>query len=59
MPIARLKIDGASLAASTWAAIASYAILKALDAAMGLRVDEEAEVRGLDVSLHEESGYNL
>ena len=41
-------------------AIATYIILK-LVALMtnGLRVDEEDEVQGLDVTSHEEVGYNL
>jgi len=39
--------------------IASYAILKVVDAVVGLRVDEEEETLGLDLSLHDERGYNL
>lgn len=39
--------------------ILSYAILKAIDLTIGLRVDDDEETEGLDVSLHEESGYNL
>jgi len=38
---------------------ATWVILKVVDATVGLRVDDEAEVAGLDISLHEESGYNL
>ena len=37
----------------------TFIILKILDATMGLRVDEEEEVKGLDLSLHSETGYNL
>ncbi len=36
----------------------SYAILKALDKTMGLRVSGEDELMGLDLSEHGESGYN-
>jgi Amt family ammonium transporter len=36
----------------------SFGLLKAIDAWLGLRVDAETETRGLDLSLHEESGYN-
>ncbi len=45
----------------TWlyAAVVTTAILKVLDAAIGLRVKEEEEVVGLDVTLHGEKGYNL
>jgi Amt family ammonium transporter len=34
-------------------------ILKVLDKTIGLRVDEESEVSGLDVSQHGESGYSF
>ena len=34
-------------------------ILKIIDWTIGLRVDEEAEVEGLDISQHGESGYTL
>jgi len=36
----------------------SFGLLKAVDALLGLRVDPDSESRGLDLSLHEESGYN-
>jgi len=39
--------------------IATYLILKAIDLVMGLRVNEEQETIGLDLSLHNERGYNL
>ena len=34
-------------------------ILKILDKTIGLRVDEESEVSGLDISQHGESGYSF
>ena len=34
-------------------------ILKVLDKTIGLRVDEESEVSGLDISQHGESGYSF
>ncbi len=37
----------------------TYIILKILDATMGLRVSDEDEVLGLDLTQHGESGYNL
>jgi Amt family ammonium transporter len=37
----------------------SFIILKLLDATMGLRVNEDAEVAGLDISEHAETGYEL
>jgi len=42
-----------------YSGIASLVILKILDAVMGLRVDEEQEVEGLDIALHDERGYIL
>ncbi|MDH1012226.1 ammonium transporter [Pseudomonas nicosulfuronedens] len=39
--------------------IVSFVILKVLDLVMGLRVSEEEETVGLDLSLHNERGYNL
>jgi len=36
---------------------ASFILFKVVDALVGLRVSEEEELRGLDVSLHSESGY--
>jgi Amt family ammonium transporter len=34
-------------------------ILKVVDLVTGLRVGEEQEVEGLDITLHGEEGYNL
>ena len=41
-----------------WTAIASYAILKIAAVFGGLRVSEEQEVEGLDLSQHGERGYH-
>ena len=49
----------AALLTAAWSAVASYALLKLVDATVGLRVDEEAESSGLDLALHDERGYNL
>ena len=43
----------------TYTAIVTFVILKVLDMVMGLRVSEEEEAVGLDLSLHNERGYNL
>jgi Amt family ammonium transporter len=42
-----------------YTALVSYIILKILDMIMGLRVDEEQEIEGLDMALHDERGYIL
>lgn len=47
------------LLTAAYTAVASYVILKGIDLAMGLRVDEESETLGLDLSQHDERGYVL
>lgn len=42
-----------------YTAVVTWVILKLVDAITGLRVDEEDEYRGLDLSLHEEKGYDI
>ena len=42
-----------------WTAVASFICLKAADLICGLRIDQESETNGLDISEHEEKGYNL
>ncbi|WP_043307936.1 ammonium transporter [Pseudomonas sp. ML96] len=42
-----------------YTAVVTFVILKVLDLVMGLRVNEEAETVGLDLSEHNERGYNL
>jgi Amt family ammonium transporter len=42
-----------------YTAVVSFVILKVLDLVIGLRVTEEQETQGLDISLHDERGYNL
>jgi Amt family ammonium transporter len=42
-----------------WSAVLSLLILKLIDWTIGLRVDDEQEQVGLDLSLHEEKAYNL
>ena len=38
--------------------VATFAIVKVIDRVIGLRVDEETEIVGLDQALHAESAYN-
>ncbi len=40
------------------AVIGTLVILRVVDAVVGLRVPEEHEIQGLDISLHGEEGYN-
>jgi Amt family ammonium transporter len=43
---------------ATLAAVATFLIVKLVDAAIGLRVDQEEEFVGLDLSQHGERAYN-
>lgn len=42
-----------------YTAIATLIILKVIDVLIGLRVSEDEEVEGLDITQHDERGYNL
>jgi Amt family ammonium transporter len=42
-----------------WCAMATWIILKLIDAIIGLRVTGDQETEGLDIALHDETGYNL
>jgi len=41
-----------------WTGVASYVILKVIGAVIGLRVDQQDEIEGLDLSQHGERGYH-
>jgi Amt family ammonium transporter len=41
-----------------WSGLFSYAILTAINKTLGLRVTTDEEVEGLDIVLHEETGYH-
>lgn len=53
-----IQIQGVAITVA-FCAVATYIILKVLDAVIGLRVSEEQESEGLDLALHDERGYNL
>ena len=44
---------------AVYAFVISIILAKILDKTIGIRVDEKAEIEGLDSRLHEESGYRL
>ncbi|MCU7930401.1 MAG: ammonium transporter [Candidatus Thiodiazotropha sp. (ex Codakia rugifera)] len=46
------------IATIAFTAVATFAILKLVDLLLGLRVNHEQEIEGLDIVLHEERGYN-
>ena len=47
------------VATLAYTAVITFILLKALNALMGLRVDDETETMGLDISQHDERGYDL
>jgi len=53
-----IQIKGA-LFTVIYTGVLSFIILKVIDILIGLRVSEEEETQGLDISLHDERGYNL
>ncbi|UCH81295.1 MAG: ammonium transporter [Nitrospiraceae bacterium] len=64
-------IEAASIGAQIWAQIKSIIVtlvwsgivaliaLKVIDAVIGIRAEDSNEVQGLDISDHEEAGYNI
>ena len=42
-----------------WAVLASYVLVKIVQSTVGLRVSDDEELEGLDVTSHGETGYNL
>ena len=46
-------------AAALWSAVATFIIIKLCEKTVGLRVDEQSEIEGLDYTSHGETGYNL
>jgi len=50
---------GAALGVAAYTAAATWAILKTVDATLGLRVEGRQESQGLDLALHDEAGYRL
>ncbi|MDP6391109.1 MAG: ammonium transporter [Alphaproteobacteria bacterium] len=47
------------VAVLAWSLLATFCIVKVTKALVGLRVSEDVELEGLDVTVHGESGYNL
>lgn len=47
------------LAVLAWTAIATFVILQVVKLIVGLRVDDQQETEGLDITQHEETGYNM
>jgi len=47
------------VATVVWSVVVSFILIKLVSALVGLRVSEQDEITGLDVTAHGESGYNL
>lgn len=47
------------VAVAVWSAVASFIIVKIAGAIFGLRVPDEDEIEGLDITAHGERGYDL
>lgn len=47
------------VAVLAWTAVATFVILQIVRLIVGLRVDEQEETQGLDITQHEETGYNM
>ncbi|MFQ3345626.1 MAG: Amt family ammonium transporter [Porticoccaceae bacterium] len=47
------------IATATYTAVITYILLKLVDKMLVLRIDDESEVRGLDLVAHDERGYDL
>lgn len=55
----QVMVQALAVAATiVWSGLMSYLLLKLIKSLIGLRVTEDEEVQGLDLVLHEESGYN-
>ena len=53
-----IQIEGIFII-SAWTGVVTFIILKILSVFIDLRVSQEEEEEGLDISLHNEQGYNL
>jgi Amt family ammonium transporter len=53
-----VQVEAISLVA-LYSFVVSFAVLKVLDATMGLRINADHETEGLDISQHGEAGYAL
>ncbi|MEZ5530353.1 MAG: ammonium transporter [Porticoccaceae bacterium] len=56
----QLKVQAIGvLSTFVYTALVSFVLLKVVDVMVGLRVDDEQEVQGLDLSQHDERGYDI
>jgi Amt family ammonium transporter len=48
-----------AVATLAWSVVATYAVVRIVQATVGLRVSNDDEVKGLDLAAHGETGYNM
>ena len=48
-----------AVAIAVYCAVLSFILFKLIDVVIGIRVNEEQETEGLDLTQHDERGYNL
>jgi ammonium transporter, Amt family len=53
-----VQLTGVAVAA-VWSIVFSYLLIKATQAAVGLRTSRDIEAQGLDLTTHGENGYNI
>ncbi|HEY5225177.1 MAG TPA: ammonium transporter [Methylovirgula sp.] len=53
-----IQLEGV-VSVALWSAIATFAIVKVTKITVGLRVDRDTEIQGLDFASHGETGYNI
>jgi Amt family ammonium transporter len=59
-PIRQVGVQALATAVTiVWSLVVTWLILKAIDRLIPLRVDIETEIAGLDISEHDERGYNM
>ena len=58
--LSQLGVQGIGvLATVAYTAIATFLILKVVDLIIGIRVSEEDEIEGLDITQHNERGFDF
>jgi Amt family ammonium transporter len=56
--LGQLGVQAVGVAATlAWTAVVTFIVVKVVNALVGLRVEEEEEIEGLDIRTHGERGY--
>jgi len=58
--VSQLGVQAIGVVATiAWCGVITFVLLKLIDAFVGLRVDDDDEIQGLDLALHNERGYDI